>query len=135
MSNPRQCPDCGERLSIDALRCACGWGAKKTPGVKHFDMRCTYAAGSSRCCYPVGMFPEGKSSGWCIFHRQNLSSFDGAEIVRQSETVAYSDAIAAILERGANAPAVVDTAWDIALRHGNRPWQTGTMFAAPGKAA
>lgn len=119
----RKCPDCGERLSFDALRCACGWGKKGDKG-KYFDMVCTYKAGE-RCAYPVGLFAEGNTSGWCVFHRQAGSQVDGAEIVRQSRIVPYLDALKPIIERAANSPAVVATAWDIAKRHGNKPWQAG----------
>lgn len=123
MSN-RKCPDCGERLSFDALRCACGWGARKDKGGKFFDPRCTYEAKGERCHYPVGMFTEGNTSGWCIFHRQNLMQIEGAEVVEQSRRISYADAIRPMLERARNAPGVVNTAWDIAKRHGNRPWRT-----------
>lgn len=125
MSSNRQCPDCGERLSFDAIRCACGWGAKKQAGAKFYDYRCTFKSGAERCAYPVGMFTEGNTSGWCIFHRQPLQAGEGSEVVRQSATVPYARAIAGIIERTANSPSVVDTAWDIALKHGNKPWQTG----------
>lgn len=121
----RKCPDCGERLSFDAIRCACGWGKREGKGAKYFDMVCTYKAGTDRCAYPVGMFAEGNTSGWCIFHRQHLSQLDGAEVVRQSRMVPYLDALKPIIERGANSPSVVATAWDIAKRHGNKPWMAG----------
>jgi hypothetical protein len=110
---------------MDALRCVCGWGAKKPDrGGKSYDMRCGYKATSGdRCDYPVGMFPEGKTSGWCIFHRQQGHPGDGAEIVRQSKQIPYREAIQQILDRNASAPSVVDLAWEIAKRHGNKPWQ------------
>lgn len=134
MSN-RKCPDCGERLSFDALRCACGWGAKKPDkGARHFDMRCTFES-RDRCCYPVAMFTEGNTSGWCIFHRQNLTHFDAAEVVRQSAEVPYAQAIQALIERTKNAPSVVATAWEIAKRHGNRPWRTSGEQLPEVKAA
>lgn len=118
----RKCPDCGERLSFDAIRCACGWGQKRGEKGKYFDHRCTYRAGSERCGYPVGMFPEGNTSGWCVFHRQNLDQASGAEVVSQSSRVKYLDAIQPMLDAAKNAPGVVDTAWEIALRTGNRAW-------------
>lgn len=122
----RKCPDCGERLSLDAMRCACGWGMKKfEKGHRSFDHRCTYLAGNARCEYPVGMFAEGATSGWCIFHRQHLNQADGAEAVRQSQTVPYLDAIRGIQDTAKHAPGVVSCAMDIARRHGNKPWQAG----------
>ena len=127
----RKCPDCGERLSFDALRCACGWGAKKPDkGSKFFDMRCTYKAGSDRCNYPVGMFAEGNTSGWCVFHRQNPSQGVGAEIVMQSQRVDYAKAIQSLMDKAKNAPGVVDTAWEIAKRHGNKPWGEPSEYLA-----
>jgi hypothetical protein len=35
----RQCPECGDRISVDARACACGWrknGAKRQEGPDHF---------------------------------------------------------------------------------------------------
>jgi hypothetical protein len=120
----RKCPDCSERLSFDAMRCACGWGARKDKGAKYCDPRCTYEASKDRCSYPVGRYTEGNTTGWCIFHRQNVSHIDGAEIVRQSKEIPYLDAIQALIDRAKNAPGVVNTAWDIAKRHGSKSWRT-----------
>ena len=104
MKDERNCPECGERLSFDARRCACGWGAKKArDSGKSFDHQCTYKAGHDRCQYPVGMFVEGSTHGWCIFHRQELQAGQGAEIVRQSHTVPYLEAIQPIIESNAAA--------------------------------
>lgn len=122
----RKCPDCSERLSFDALRCACGWGVKKEKGGRFFDMRCTYEAHKDRCHYPTACFSEGASSAWCIFHRQNVSQIDGAEIVRQSQSVRYADAVQTIIDRAKGSVGVVNTAWDIAKRHGNRSWRSGS---------
>lgn len=96
----RSCPDCGERLSLDARQCACGWGKPKAGRHEgpRTDMRCTYKAGSDRCQYPVGMFPAGASSGWCIFHRQPLQAGQGAEITRQSHSIPYLEALQTIQE-------------------------------------
>lgn len=99
MGDERSCPDCGERLNIDARRCVCGWGAKKAKdNGKTFDHVCTYKAGFDRCQYPVGLFKEGSTHGWCIFHRQELQAGQGAEIVRQSHVVPYLEAIKPIIE-------------------------------------
>lgn len=120
----RKCPDCGERLSFDAMRCACGWGKKsESKGAKYFDHVCTYKAGFDRCAYPVGLFVEGSTSGWCIFHRRNLMQREGAEVVAQSREVPYAQALEAITARNCAARSVVNTAWDIAKRHGSKPWR------------
>lgn len=118
----RKCPECGEKLSFDALRCACGWGLKRGEKAgRVYDHRCTFTAGRDRCAYPVGMFPEGSTSGWCIFHR-NAKPEDGAEIVRQSHEIPYAEALKPIQERAKGAPGVVNTSHEIALRVGNRAW-------------
>ena len=112
----RKCPECGEKLSFDALRCACGWGVRKPEkGARLYDHRCTFTARGTRCSYPVGMFPEGATQGWCIFHRNALPSA-GAEIVEQSRTVPYAEAIKSILERNKGSPGVMNTAHGMALR-------------------
>jgi hypothetical protein len=120
----RKCPDCGEFLSVDALRCICGWGSKKPrEGQKSWDHQCTYKSMGDRCSYPVGMFAEGATSGWCVFHRQPGKPGDGAEIVRQSREVPYTEAVAVIMARHVGVQSVVEKAWDIALHHGSKPWQ------------
>lgn len=103
MADERNCPECGERLSFDARRCACGWGAKKRDTGRHFDHQCTFKAGHDRCAYPVGLFRETATHGWCIFHRQELEAGQGAEIVRQSHIVPYHEAIKPIIEQNARA--------------------------------
>jgi hypothetical protein len=106
------------------MRCICGWGTKKPrEGQRSFDHRCTYKAMGDRCEYPVGLFTEGSTSGWCIFHRQPGQPGSGAEIVRQSREIPYGDAVKKIMERNTRAQSVMEKAWDIALRHGNKPWQ------------
>lgn len=116
----RKCPECGEKLSFDALRCACGWGVRKGEKAgKLYNHRCTYHAGQERCSYPVGMFPEGASSGWCIFHRQQPNQHVGAEVVRQSRTVPYLEALQPLLEHHKNGYGTVNTAHAIALHRGN----------------
>lgn len=83
----RKCPECGERLSRDARACACGWGAKskKDFGPKH-DMVCQWVSSGLRCRYPVGMFPEGATKGFCIFHRATPSGPESAKIADESHT-------------------------------------------------
>lgn len=82
----RKCPECGERLSIDARLCACGWGAKKEkPGTLHFDHECQWVANGYRCKYPVGRFDMGATTGMCIFHRNCTDGADGARIVKESQ--------------------------------------------------
>jgi hypothetical protein len=70
----------------------------------------------------VGMFAEGNTSGWCVFHRQSLDQRLGAEVVAQSGRIPYIEAIKPMLDAAKAAPGVVDTAHEIALRTGNRPW-------------
>lgn len=106
MSEKRQCPECGEELNRDARRCACGWGRKKVETGKEYDHRCTFKSGFSRCAYPVGLFVEGSTSGWCIFHRNNFDPGRGFEITQQSQTVPYLEALKPIQAANDNSPAV-----------------------------
>src|SRR4051812_15317620 len=120
MSESRNCPECGEKLSFEARRCACGWGARKGEKVgREFDHRCTYRAGGDRCQYPVGMFTEGATSGWCIFHRNNTNPAAGQEIVDQSARVPYLDAIKAIQARNADSAGVRATRAELKPGAGN----------------
>ena len=68
-----KCPECSERLNIDARRCACGWEnpkyGKASATTMKTDPRCTYSHGGMRCQHPVGYHDPGSESGWCIFHR------------------------------------------------------------------
>jgi len=99
----RKCPDCGERIAYDALRCACGWGVRKGERAgRIYDHRCTFTAGGTRCEYPVGLFAEGRTSGWCVFHRQARPQ-DGVEIVMQSQRVPYLEAIRPMIEKNLDA--------------------------------
>lgn len=45
----------------------------------------------------------------------------------------FEERVRAHYEQSIRSPAVVNTAWDIAKRHGNRPWQ-GTRFELPGES-
>ncbi len=125
----RLCPECGETLSREARQCVCGWGKRKAKESfgRQFDHRCTFRAGTDRCEYPVGLFRDGGTSGWCIFHR-NAPSSDGAEIVRQSKSVPYLEAIQAIQKRNADNPNVRELRERIAARK-NKP--AGMEFSLP----
>lgn len=87
------CPECNEPVSPRATRCKCGWENPKfakpetRPGQRALDPRCTYRHHADRCCYPVGLYSQGQSDGWCIFHRNmdvERTQEHGAEIVRDS---------------------------------------------------
>ena len=89
----RSCPDCGERLSFDARQCECGWGkegkkarakaSRTTPdmGWKHV---CTWRSGSLFCTYPVGLFIDQNTRGFCMFHRAQEGGIEAATIARDS---------------------------------------------------
>lgn len=79
------CPDCGERLDIDARRCVCGWGVKAASRDQRQTLNvCTWHSGSLRCTYPVGRFDTGMTSGFCIFHRAKPDGASAARIADES---------------------------------------------------
>src|SRR5262245_33010762 len=86
MTDSRKCPDCGERLAIDARVCVCGWkpGRFRSSPEPH-NMVCVWTSGMLHCTYPVGLFIEGARSGFCIFHRRIKSGPQAAAIARESE--------------------------------------------------
>lgn len=84
----KTCPECAERLSLDARQCACGWrvggkrGANSGPEWNHV---CTWHFGSLSCRYPVGRFDQGMRSGLCVFHRTNDRGAIAAQIAEDSQ--------------------------------------------------
>ena len=128
----RLCPECGEKLNKDARQCACGWGKRKlTEKVgKVFDHRCTFRSYGDRCEYPIGLFMEGATSGWCIFHRGALPE-DGAKIIEQSRTIPYAEAIKPIQERNANNANVKALREKIAARRGDPQQIAGALPEIP----
>lgn len=82
----RFCPDCKDRLSPDARRCACGWGApKRREMAPETNNVCTWRSGNLTCSYPVARFDIGMKSGWCVFHRSETSGAKGARIADESQ--------------------------------------------------
>lgn len=82
----RKCPECGERLSLEARQCACGWGAPKAKaGQLFYDHECQWVANGYRCKYPAARFDAGCTTGMCVFHRAGPSGVDGARIVQESQ--------------------------------------------------
>lgn len=129
----RSCPDCGERLAVDARRCACGWGARKAGKGEEgprYDAVCRWQYGSLSCSYPVGMFQQGEYRGLCIFHRFQDKGPEAAKIAQESSGASRSDylkaAAATLYGRGDN-PAVAR------LRASLRPSKPGNLgaLAAP----
>lgn len=87
----RKCPECGERLSLDASRCACGWSQGGNGKPPSHDMQCAWTYGDLRCRYPVGLFADGAKSGFCIFHRANKQGAIAADLARDSENYKPED--------------------------------------------
>lgn len=95
MAEERGCPECGERLSVDARQCACGWGSGglrgknrgKGPATPVVDWThvCTWRSGNLRCEWPVGRFDQGTTRGFCLFHRAQEGGVEAAEIARDSK--------------------------------------------------
>jgi len=84
----RSCPECGDRLSVDARRCVCGWGARKAgkgDEGPRYDMVCRWEYGDLRCRYPVGLFQQGEYRGLCILHRASDKGHAAAQIAQESQ--------------------------------------------------
>lgn len=121
----RQCPECGERLSIEARRCVCGWGAKTgSKDNPSYDHSCRWQYGSLNCNYPVGMFEQGQYRGLCLMHRFQDKGVQAAEIAKESKTATREDYLrvlaATIYGRG-------DNPYVSRLRASLRPMKPGNI--------
>ena len=97
--------------------------------------RCAAATAAGRCEYP-GIFSGGGRAWYCPWHHQNPAGPDASVWIERSAEIPFEHAAGKRAERihaeSTRAPVVVETAWDIAERHGNRPWRrTGEPFATP----
>lgn len=84
-ANSRACPDCGDRISADAKRCACGWGKTSIRAEARHDPVCRWQYGQLSCRYPVGRFDQGEFRGLCIFHRASDRGAVAARIAEESQ--------------------------------------------------
>lgn len=92
--------------------------------------QCASQDSTGRCEYPA-IFSEGTMGDgpWhCPWHRLDRSGPEASRWIEISRNVPYTEALARrqqrMLAEAQRAPAVFSTAHAIALRHGNRPWQT-----------
>jgi hypothetical protein len=99
--------------------------------------RCADVDPTGRCEYQ-GVFSDGtlgEGSWYCPWHRLERSGPEASRFIEASRNYAEEGAFAKRLARyhaeSIRAPSVVNTAWDIAKRHGNRPWQTGIADKLP----
>lgn len=93
----RTCPECGDRLSLDARRCVCGWGSKKAGKGEdgpRYDHSCRWQYGNLACHYPVGFFGHGETRGLCIFHRATDKGHQAADIAKESQTTTQEQYLA-----------------------------------------
>jgi hypothetical protein len=97
--------------------------------------QCAARNAAGQCAY-VGLFSDGTTGDrlwFCPWHRQERAGPDASRIIEKSTEIAFADAYARRVDRihadAARAPAVVDTAHAIALRHGNRPWRPRDDYA------
>lgn len=95
------------------------------------------------CSAPGCQYPGTMSAGgpfYCSWHFSNSSGPEAERFTEASRQVSYETAAgkrrARFLADSQRAPGVVNTAWDIAKRHGDRPWQ-GRRFSvsANGRAS
>ena len=122
-----QCPSCDRSLRVGVKSCSCGWSApdkprsSAAPALDPDRGRCAWMVDTARCCYPgtTSHDTHGGGAWYCRFHFNCGDPITGMRIIEQSQSVSY------VGERNeAASPVVVSTAWDIAKRHGNKPWRT-----------
>lgn len=92
--------------------------------------RCSATDHSGRCEYP-GIFSDGTAGEgpwYCPWHRIDRAGPEASRWIEISRQVPYAEARDKRIERmnaeAVRAPAVVDLSHSIALRHGNKPWET-----------
>lgn len=96
--------------------------------------RCAARDANAQCAYP-GLFSDGTGGDgpwWCPLHRIERVGAEASKRIDYSQQVSWetfrAKQLAKRLVEATASPAVVERAWDIAKRHGNRPWQTGQPF-------
>lgn len=123
----RDCPECGDRLSVEARRCVCGWGARKSGKGEEgprYDHLCRWTYGAVSCKYPVGLFSQGEYRGLCIFHRSIPQGTQAAQIAQESQSATQAQYLAAanrMIYRSGDNPAVA------ALRKSLKSTKPGNM--------
>lgn len=124
-------PEDGKRAPrpVDVIR-RVGAGARS-------GSQCAARDTTGQCAYP-GLFSEGTSGDgpwFCPWHFHNAAGPDASRWIEVSRDVPYAEAMAKREARMRNdairAPGVVERAWDIAKRHGNRAWQVGDRWHLP----
>lgn len=104
-------------------------------------MSCAARGPGGGCQYP-GIFAESTSGSdvwWCPWHFHDRVGPEAARWIDVSHEVPYARALekraARMLDEAQTSPSVRMTAWDIAKRHGPRPWQPSrAAFAMPAGA-
>lgn len=101
--------------------------------------RCAARDANAQCAYP-GLFSDGTGGDgpwWCPLHRVERAGPEASKRIAYSLETPWEDFRARQMAKragdGARSPAVVERAWDIAKRHGNRQWQIGAPFSLPGQ--
>ena len=91
----RDCPDCGEPLAINPIRCtACGYRPNRD--VVDLDaMRCAWLAGPERCHYAGTMSPNTAGGGpwYCPGHYACDDGAHGQRIVDESRRLMYGKSL------------------------------------------
>jgi hypothetical protein len=89
---------------------------------------CAATDHTGRCSYP-GIFSDGtagEGQWWCPWHRQDRTGPEASRWIETSRNVLWEVArerrAIRMLAESQRTPSVRNTAWDIAKRHGDRPW-------------
>ena len=101
--------------------------------------RCAATDPNGQCAYP-GIFSDGtqgEGSWYCPLHRSDRVGPEASRRIDYSQSMPWDEfrakQIAKRLAESQRAPAVIATAHTIAMRHRNRPWQTGLAEMIPDK--
>lgn len=94
---------------------------------------CAAADHTGRCQYP-GVMSDGTggdSAFWCPWHFNDRVGPDASRWIERSREIPWNEAqerrAARMRAESIRSPSVVNTAHAIALRHGNRPWQSSRL--------
>jgi hypothetical protein len=88
----RQCPECGDRISVDARACACGWrknGAKRTPDGP--DLTCPWND-HGHICGQRGSMSDGMNGAGPWYCSEHYWRLKGRSVtVSDSPKMSYRD--------------------------------------------
>lgn len=87
-TNAEYCPDCGDALLPDSVKCSCGWTKEPKSKRRRFvqcshDGQCQFQIGKMRCPLPGNHCASHASGPWlCHYHERNPhKDADGARML------------------------------------------------------